>query len=1326
MLYLILLLNFGFVVIQAQSKAHFTWLNQEDGLVSQDVMCFQQDNSGFIWIGTKYGLNVFDGRNFNIYQLNNGQEPFNSDISSLEKENNNIWIGTLGDGLFMFNATTLKIINIPLVYKGDSLFTVNTIRYWKNNLWIGTDKGLFRISETLNKEFFDLKTKQQNVTELEIFANHLAVGTKSNGIVLISENEDQTRFDFPTEQVSAMQSYQEEILIIGTRTEGLYFLLKSDTLFSQKKVKDPFGSHPLIINELLVDSKNNIWVGTDGGGLFQLGLENNKLEILNNFIYDRKSKNTIASNAIFSLFEDNKGNLWIGTIWKGLSVLNQKTSKTEFIFSDYFGDEHYPVLSVCKEGHDLWAGTDGLGLNIIEYDHFSVNKYNSNTNPGILGDYVQTIFKDSKGQMWLGTFSSGLIKFDKTYGALATYQNKKENPGTLSYNDVRAILEDKNSNLWIATWGGGLNKFIRNKEVFEHYNYKLEGDKTNRADNITSICFSSDSLGLWVATFGNGLFYFDFQKLNYHHVGTSGFKNLKILNIYLDSKGRLWVGTWGDGLKVWDSHRSEEIIFSTLHQISNSRITSIEEDRFGNIWFSSKNGIFKFLPSSEILIKHGGFDLITSKEFHINASFKDENGDIYFGGIEGIIAITPTPELEIENISQPVLTNFQVVRGNQTSALAEKILKSKSIRLAHNQNYFTIAFSSPHFPLSDVNYSFKMEDFNDDWITLSNNQATFTNIPPGSYVFKVRASNNNFQWSKTTNLNIMIAQPIWKMWYAYVFYSLVFIMLLFLFQKYAREWESLKTNLKIESLTREKENEIHKIKNRFFTNISHEIRTPVTLILGATNKLVENGSISKNNLNELEVMRTSSRHLLNLINELLDFRRIEMDGIKLRVAEGNFIKFVREIYLSFQSQAATNSIDYKFLSRGVELSMWYDRDQMEKVIYNLISNAFKYTPSQGSITIEVDNDDQFGFLKVIDSGEGIDEDKLSEIFKRFYQSENAADLRKSGFGLGLSIAKDIVALHGGEIDAANNDEKGICISVKVPLGNSHFTAEQQLKNFKDSEDIDNYLSSGDPELSNVSLSEYSDSTILIVEDNNQLREYIKRLFPEFHIIHLASNGKEGFEKTLENIPDLIISDVMMPVMDGVTMTKMIKTQVQTSHIPVILLTARTNLIFKKEGFEMGADDYITKPFNETLLRARVYNLLKSRHDFRNKLLNDYITTPQEEFNLNTPDQKFLADLTKVIEQNIHENTLTAKLISSELCMSHSVVYKKIKALTGLSMIEFIRDFKLKRAAVLLVKYQMNVSDVCYKVGFSDRRYFSKLFKAKFGQTPSDYAKSDTH
>jgi signal transduction histidine kinase/CheY-like chemotaxis protein len=653
-------------------------------------------------------------------------------------------------------------------------------------------------------------------------------------------------------------------------------------------------------------------------------------------------------------------------------------------------------------------------------------------------------------------------------------------------------------------------------------------------------------------------------------------------------------------------------------------------------------------------------------------------------------------------------------------------LKNEYLKLAHNQNYFTLSFSAPHFPVSDVNYSYMLENLNSDWFLSSSNQATFTNIPPGKYVIKVRASLNTFQWSEPTLLPIFIAQPLWKRWYAYFIYVSVFVLLLFLFQKYTRERELLKSDLKLESLTREKEKELNNVKHRFFTNISHEIRTPVTLIIGAANRLIDNGMVNKTSQKELDVMRNSSRHLLNLINELLDFRRLEMDGIKLKVAKGNIVKFVHEIYLSFQTQASSTNIDYIFLSCNHEIELWYDRAQMEKVVYNLISNAFKFTPSGGSITVELDCDDQHGYLKVIDSGEGVDNDKLTEIFKRFYQSENASEIRKTGFGLGLSISKEIVQLHGGEIDALNNVDKGICISVKLPLDNTHFPFEQQLKNFKTSENLENYISSHETLNTEVSLSEYSNSSLLIVEDNAQIREYIKNLFTDINTVLTASNGEEGYNLTLENLPDLIISDVMMPVMDGVSMTKKIKTNMQTSHIPIILLTARTNLIYKKEGFEVGADEYITKPFNETLLKTRVYNLLKSRKLLSEKLLNEYISKPIEELSISTPDQQFLAGLTKVIESNIHENEINTKIISEALCMSHSVVYKKIKNLTGLSIIEFVRDFKLKRAAILLVKYQLSVSDVCYKVGFSDRRYFSKIFKQKFGVTPSEYAKNESN
>lgn len=1307
-------------VCLAQPKAQFTLLNQTSGLRSADVMCFEQDNNEFMWIGTKYGLNVYDGKYFNIYQLSETKIPFNSDISSLQFEGEKMWIGTSGDGLFVFDFQNKRAKKVILNSSNQNVNNINCIEIWERAIWVGTDIGLFRIDSTENTEFFNTGLIEPNITALSANFNYLAVGTNNDGLLHIDNKArvDQTLHGI---QINALQWYSSKELIVGTQTTGLVLVSEVEQGFKATDFPLLFENTPPLINEILIDENNHIWVGTDGDGLFKLIFENSTLVKLNNYKHSDKNRNSIASNAVFSLYEDVEGKIWIGTIWKGLNILNQTNTNAEFYFSDFYGNTPYPVLSINKINNELWFGTDGKGLNIVNNEKKTTEHFGTETSLNLASDYIQTIFNDSNGKIWIGTFSSGLIAFDKISGTKKTYQCIKDDKTSISFNDVRTILEGENGELWIATWGGGLNRFHRSTDSFERFVYSEKGEISHLTDNITTICFSDDKKGIWLGTFGNGIFYFDISKKNFKRIPTVDFQALKTLSLYLDNN-ILWIGTWGNGLKALNTKLNQEEKYSGLNLITTSRITGIIEDNFENLWLSSKEGIYLFNKSENTLLNYGGFNLITNNEFHINSLYKDKDGKIYFGGIEGVVAITPSPSLKTKTLASPVITKLNIYSEDEHFQFLNQTTPKKRIKLAHNQNYFTISYSSPNFTISDVNYSYKMENLKDDWILTSSNQTTFTNISPGEYVFYVRASLNNYQWSEPAKLHLFIAQPIWKRWYSYFTYVAIFTLLLFLFQKYTREREALKSDLKLESHTREKEKELHSLKHRFFTNISHEIRTPVTLILGVANRLIEQGRVQNINKKEVVVLRNSSRHLLNLINELLDFRRLEKDGIQLKVAEGNFVKFIYEIYLSFQTQASTNNIDYRFLSRNQEISLWFDRDQMEKVFYNLISNAFKYTPSGETITVEVDNDDQHAFLKVIDSGKGMKGEQISEIFKRFYQSDNAAEIRKSGFGLGLSIAKEIVLLHGGEIDAANNVQNGICIAIKLPLGNSHFSAEQQLKNFKNSEQIENYIAANESVSSSVSLSDYSDSTLLIVEDNAQILEYIKSLFTDIATIYTAVNGSEGYEIATNKIPDIIVSDVMMPVLDGVSMTKKLKTNVKTSHIPIILLTARTNLIYKKEGFEVGADEYITKPFNETLLRTRVYNLLKSRKQLSEKLLKEYISKPKEELSISTPDQKFLSDLTKIIETNIHENDINAKLISDELCMSHSVIYKKIKALTGLSMIEFIRDFKLNRAAILLSKYQMGVSDVCFKVGFSDRRYFSKLFKAKFEITPSEYAK----
>lgn len=1310
--------------IIAQNRAKFNSLNQANGLKSGDVMCFEQDHNGFVWIGTKYGLNVFDGSDFNVYDLDD-KLPFRSDISTLKKRNGEeMWIGTLGAGLFLFRSYERSISYIPLGNSGDTTKTVNCLQDWQSDMWIGTDIGLFSFRDDKANALLNPHLQDQNITAIAEFNKGLAIATRDSGLYLLDQHSNLSYLGFINDQVNALQTTASGKLLVGTQSTGLYCVTLEDTLVRSDCLNVLFEDEPPLINIILVDSEGTVWIGTDGKGLYKLRINQDQVSEIEQYTYDPKKRNSIPSNAIFSLFEDIQGNIWIGTIWKGLSVLNHGPPNSDFYFSDLTGEEPYPVLAVYKKGGEMWIGTDGKGLNIIDEHKQSVEKVNSETDPALSGDYVQSIFRDSKGYYWIGTFSSGLNRYDREKGIVREYLNDKQDGNSISYNDIRTILEDDHTDLWIATWGGGLNQYDRDKDIFIQHQDVFREAESHLTHDITSICYTSDREGLWIGTFGNGLFLFEFESKKFRRISDPAIHQLKILTLKLDEDGILWIGTWGEGIRMYDTFSGKEQQSESLHQISTSRITSIEIDENRYVWFSSKNGIYKYSIEDSKLYKYGGFDLIINKEFHINSSFTDTDGKIYFGGIEGIIELLPLVEDQVSEVTPPVITSILLFNELIPYVRPARDRDSTSLKLTHLQNYFTFRFSTPYFPVSEVEYSYKLDNFNEDWVYIQDNQAAFPNLPPGKYAFKVRASIDKTIWSDPTELSITISQPYWKRWYAYMIYISLFILLLYLFQKYTREWEAMKSNLKMESFAREKDKELHLVKQRFLTNISHEIRTPVTLMLGATNRLLEHGQISKEHKREVEVLRGSSRHLLHLINELLDFRRLESDGIKLKVAEGDFLKFSQEIYLSFQSQANSNSIDYRMISRGDELELWYDRDQMEKVLFNLISNAFKFTPSGGTITIELDEDDQFVYLKVIDSGKGVEEEQLSEIFNRFYQSENAIGIREPGSGLGLSIARDIVKMHSGEISAENNTESGINIAIKLPKGKHHFTQDQVIDNFKSSEDMDQYLSS--VKLTNISFEDslFEDIAMLIVEDNDSLREYLQDMFSDGLKVHTASNGEEGLKLANELMPDIIISDVMMPLLDGVSMTKTLKTNINTSHIPILLLTARTNLIYKKEGFDVGADDYITKPFNEILLKTRVHNILKNRKKLREKVLNEYISKPREELNISTPDQKFIADLTSVIESNIEDQQVNAKLLTEKLGMSHSVIYKKIKSLTGLTLIEFVRDFKLSRAAVLLSKYHLNITDVCYRVGFSDRRYFSKIFKSKFGITPTEFVRKN--
>ena len=621
-----------------------------------------------------------------------------------------------------------------------------------------------------------------------------------------------------------------------------------------------------------------------------------------------------------------------------------------------------------------------------------------------------------------------------------------------------------------------------------------------------------------------------------------------------------------------------------------------------------------------------------------------------------------------------------------------------------------------------------MENFDKEWRFVGKDRAaTYTNLAPGDYIFKVKSREKGNEWSENyTSISLTVLKPFWLSWLAIFFYCLVILSIFYFFRKYIIAWEEMKTNLKLEKINHEKDIEIYDLKQQFFTNISHDIRTPITLILGAVNRLIANYEIQEENQpSPITTIKKNSNHLLKLINELLDFKKLEQRN--LQVSESDFIAFSKEIYLSFTEMAFQKNITFTFETNISHLNMWFNKNEIEKVFYNLLSNAFKFTNDGSSITILLSETNTHLQVEIIDQGIGMSKKNLQKIFNRFYKMPNKLATNNEGWGLGLAISKEIIELHQGEIRVESNAGKGSNFMMLLKKGNSHFSQENIDNSASSIEDIANYFTQLQLKTPLQLEKDTEDTvqkskTILVVEDNIEIRAYIIQIISPLYLVFEASNGVEALQIIDKENIDLIISDVMMPKMDGITLTKTIKTNINTSHLPIILLTARSSYLHKMEGFETGADDYILKPFDESLVLSRIKGVLNNRELIYQKFKQKELI-PLSQLELNKADDEFMQTIIKVIDANMSAAALDAKFVGSQLAMSHSVLYKKIKALTNMTFVEFVRDYKLKTAKQLISDKNFSVQDASYHVGYSDRKYFSKLFKTHFGSAPSDFSKN---
>ncbi len=1332
-----------------QSKPIFKKLDQIDGLSNARVTSIVKEKNGFVWIATKNGLNRYDGYDFKVFNKQNSSISSNDISDLLIDKKGRLWVTTLGGGVNIYNSEK----NTFITYKssvGDlnslSSNQVNTIfEDSRGRIWLGTENGLCLFNETSNsfkrytKDSLNKSISHNSVMAIYEDANNaLWIGTFGGGLLKFSIQKEQFEKIESVDTFSAfvytIAELNETTILVGTSGGGLLAVDINTNDFSDFLTDDlQFNKQINIVRSLLQGADGSIWVGTDGDGLIKITNANDKKPLVQNYLFNSQLKSSISGNAIYEIMEDEEANIWIGTAWNGINILNQEVNY-EFVFSDIVGENPMPVLSVFKKRNKLFLGLDGGGLTIYDPTKSNIKYFNRENNTYLGGSYIQYITEGKEGSFWMGTFANGLINFNSRTGRYSQFKHQPQSENSLSYNDVRYIVEDEKKNLWIATWGGGLNYFDTEKEAFKRFREGENNDQTISSDNVISL--QKDGTKMWIATFGGGLDLFDIPSQKFTHFvydesNENSISSNNIFSIFKDTKGYLWIGTSGEGINRLNIETQNFERFPDQETIKYATVTAIIEDDNGVIWFSTKEGIFNYDYSTQ---KFNSFPNLAG-EFHINAAYKDNSGELYFGGINGVLRFDPNT-LNYEGKTPKVkLTNFKLF--NKELAVGEKEILKKNIAfedkitLKHNLDVITFEFAALQFPFSENNeYAIKMENFDEDWRNIGKDRtATFTNLAPGEYIFKVKSREVGRDWGEDyTQVKLKILKPFWLQWWALAIYVILIIGLFYLFRKYIVAWEQMKANLKLERLTHEKDTELYNLKQQFFTNISHEIRTPVTLILSAINRLVDKEStFKKEQLNAVKTAKKHGNHLLHLVNELLDFKNLEFQQIKLKVTVDNWVSFCEEIYLSFTEIALKKDIDLSFETTTSNIEVWFDKNQMEKVLYNLFTNALKFTDKGGFVKVEISQTGETAQLQIADSGIGIPKKQLTKIFNRFYQSSNSRLIEESGFGLGLSISEEIMHLHHGEINVQSESGKGSTFTIQLQKGKAHFDSAELVEDFNNSEIIANYFSNDrrERDLSNKVDSDFDlkNKTILIAEDNTDIRQYLVELLGSECQILEAENGKVAFDLVLKKSPDLIISDIMMPVMDGITLTRSLKTDMRTSHIPIILLTARGTFMHKREGYDTGADDYVTKPFNEALLRSRIKNLIRSRKILRERF-NEETLLPSSDLQINQTDQKFLKSLVKAIEDNIDSETLNADFLSKELGMSHSVIYKKIKSLTGMTFIEFVRDYKLKIAKQLITEQSFSVSEACYKVGYSDRKYFSKLFKQRFGKNPSDfYSKS---
>jgi signal transduction histidine kinase/ligand-binding sensor domain-containing protein/DNA-binding response OmpR family regulator len=1349
-------LFFCFITVSIHAQQYeFTRLDNTDGLSNNQVECIFKDSRGFIWIGTNMGLNRYDGVNFKIYknQKNDPQTPSGDKFFGIQEDiNGNLWIQSYT--YLFYDWRNERFIN-----NTDSILVAMGLPPAPAVIEIDRDKNFFvaipdggvykREAQSGNISHYGQSESSNNLDLSDIIKikaqDHFFWALHRNGI-LERVNTETGLVDFRNAffKDNAQNAIIQKSIFIDSDKQVWIYPGIDDRGTAYLDIKQNrwtllnTNTEPALSNNFVrcvgQDNTDRIWIGIDHGGINIFDKKQNAIEAIKNNTYN---PNSISQNSIISLLCEDNGSVWAGTYKNGISYYHSnlfKFKKPPLFYRFSHNAEIFDCnrLYMDKSGN-LWIGTNGQGLIKYNPQNDNIQRFrNDPNNPQSLSsDIVTSIFEDHERVLWVGTFLGGMSAFNGRQ--FVRYQRDENNSGSLANKSVYDIIEDEDNRLWIATLGGGIDCLNPGRNRFTHYHTENSPLQSNYILSATvdvhkNIYFGSDH-GVYVINRNSQTVLPYFAETGFLDSLTTTATPYPLT----DSRGLLWIAT-DKGINIYNPFTKQFSYIMASNGLPGDEVVSLIEDNDGNIWAGTRNGlvcIYCQYAEQKLEYSLTCFDTadgLPGSVFNTNAIFKDNKGIIYAGSTRGYVAFNPKEITFNRVIPQVRFTDLliagQTIQPNRTYngrvVLNKSIVDLNEITLKYRETNFTIQFSALNFIHPGKNrYRYMLEGLDKQWtdITGGTGAASYSNLNPGAYNLVVYASNNDNTWSAVpAMLKITVEPPFWLSPWAYIIYCILLISFIRLFLKFKLNQQKEKYKQAQKMMEINKLHEVDELKFKFFTNISHEFKTPVSLILNPLEMLMKS-PVYQEYKSTLDIMYKNTNSLYNMVSEILDFRKFDLNKMTLNRSRGDVIEFAKDICLSFSSLAAEKSIKLTFTTDLQELQMEFDREKMHRIITNLISNAFKYT-EEGQIDVIVGVSEQM-FLKISDTGIGIEAEYRDKIFERFFRIEQADKSIPSGTGIGLHLVSEYVKLHGGEISLESAVGKGSVFTVRIPLQNA---VVKKLKNQE-------IIYPGNPghfpseEKAGKKQAQPSNLPLLLaIDDNEDFCEFITGLFIDDYRVVTAGDGDEGYRSVLDLVPDIIICDVMMPKMDGYEFCRKVKEDMRISHIPIILLTAKSSEESKYSGIEAGADDYISKPFNMDLLKLKIAKIIEKQKAFQNKFKKKIeITTGDVE--IVSMDEKFVRKAVSIVEKNISNPDFLVEDLCKEMGMSRVYFYKKTLALTDKTPSQFIRFIRLKRAVDLLEKSQLFVNEIAWQVGFNEPKYFRKYFKEEFGVTPNEYKKN---